>query len=106
MKMKFKRLGRFLVMICINLYVRLKWMLFWRYYDGLAVQAHFLYRQSWIYKERWQQMGYDYAQNSFESVAKHFFYKAQEEPFVIKWHIFCDAFWGREPRPYYIEKGS
>lgn len=86
-------------------YIQLKWKLLWRYYEGLAVQTRFLYQQSELFKLRWQEMGLDFARDSFEkneSDQQYFFWKAKQEPFRIRFQIFIDALTGKEPRPYYL----
>ncbi|HXK41025.1 MAG: hypothetical protein A3G45_00300 [Candidatus Staskawiczbacteria bacterium RIFCSPLOWO2_12_FULL_37_15] len=59
--------------------IEFKWFLLGDYYSRLAVQARYLYRQSSLFKDRWQHIGLDYAENSFEDVADHFFRKAKKE---------------------------
>ena len=70
--------------------------------QGLAVQAKFLYRQSDLFKNRYQQLGLEFAEQTFEQNAFYFFKKAQEEPFIIKAKIFFDAVSGKKPKPYYM----
>ena len=84
--------------------MQLKWRILRRYYNGLAVQARFLYQQSPLFKYRWQELGLDFARESFDksSDGEYFFHKAQKEPFMIRWQIFLDALTGKEPRPYYL----
>ncbi len=87
--------------------IQLKWTLLKRYYAGLAVQTRFLYQRSELFKTRWQEMGLDFARESFEKSEldqQYFFWKAQQEPFCIRFQIFIDAITGKEPRPYYLEK--
>lgn len=74
-----------------------------RYYAGLAVQARFLYQQSPLFKYRWQELGLDFAKESFDNTSdgEYFFHKAQKEPFKIRFQIFLDAISSKEPRPYY-----
>lgn len=85
--------------------MQLKWRIFQRYYGGLAVQARFLYQQSPLFKYRWQELGLNFARESFDnnpSDGEYFFHKAQKESFIIRWQIFLDAISGKEPRPYYL----
>ena len=88
---------RFLVRL-----VRLKFRLLQPYYDGLVVQARYLYRQSPLFKYRWQELGLEFAESTFEKDVTHFFHEAQKEPFLIRAKIFWDAISGREPKPYYL----
>lgn len=87
-------------------YVQLKWKILQPYYEGLAVQIRFLYRQSTLFKDRWQLLGLEFANESFENNSNEqmlFFRKAQKEPLKIRFQIFMDAIQGKEPRPYYIK---
>lgn len=80
-----------------------------RYYEGLAVQTRFLYQQSELFKLRWQEMGLDFARESFEKSEldqQYFFWKAKQEPFRIRFQIFVDAITGKEPRPYYLSRNN
>lgn len=89
-KMFFKKL----IFLLYKNYIQLKWKIFWRYYAGLAVQARFLYQQSPLFKYRWQEMGLDFARESFDNTpsdGEYFFWKARKEPFKIRWQIFLDA---------------
>ena len=86
-------------------YLQLKWKVLKPYYEGLAVQTMFLYRQSTLFKDRWQQLGLKFAEESFKKSPGEqmlFFHKAQKEPLKIRFQIFMDAVTGKEPRPYYI----
>ncbi len=83
------------------------WKILGPYYNGLAVQTYFLYRQSELFKLRWQEMGLDFALESFKNNPDEqmfFFHKAQKEPFIIKFNIFMDAITGKELHPYYIKE--
>ncbi len=85
-------------------YIRLKWKILWPYYE--AVQTRFLYQQSELFKLRWQELGLDFARESFEKSEDeqlYFFRKAQKEPFIIRFNIFMDALTNKEPKPYYIK---
>ena len=75
-----------------------------QYYVGLAVQARFLYRQSTLFKDRWQQIGLKFAEETFENTetGEYFFHKAQKEPFMIRFQIFLDTITGKEPTAYYL----
>lgn len=93
-----------LIFLLCKKYVQLKWRVLENYYTGLAVQARFLYRQSPLFKYRWQELGLNFARESFDkskSDQQYFFWKARQEPFKIRWQIFLDALNGKEPRPYY-----
>lgn len=83
--------------------LKLKWKIFGAYYNGLLVQASFLYRQSELYKERRLQMGLDFAEECFKEDVVYFFHKACQEPILIRTQIFLDAACGREPVAYYLE---
>lgn len=77
------------------------------YDQGLAVQAIYLYRQSTLYKDRWQLFGVDFAEETFRNnhgEGSLFFRQAKKQPFSIRYRIFMDACAGREPRPYYLEE--
>ncbi|OGD45293.1 hypothetical protein A3J02_01940 [Candidatus Azambacteria bacterium RIFCSPLOWO2_02_FULL_46_11] len=88
----------------IEFYVLTKWRILGNYYKGLLVQAEFLYRQSPLFRERWLTMGLEYAEMSFENEAQHFFYKAKQEPMLIKARIFWDSLLGRPVQTYYISE--
>lgn len=85
----------------------LKDKLLGRYYVGLGVQTRFLYQQSPLFKYRWQELGIDFAKESFDNNPDdqvYFFRKAQKEPFKIRIRIFLDALAGKEPIAYYISE--
>ena len=88
----------------IEFYVLTKWRILGNYYKGLLAQAEFLYRQSPLFRERWLTMGLEYAEMSFENEAQHFFYKAKQEPMLIKARIFWDSLLGRPVQTYYISE--
>jgi len=67
--------------------VRLRWFVLEDYYRRLTVQAQFLYRQTPLFKERWQLMGLDYAEKSFEGDAELFFFQAQKSHWRIRMRI-------------------
>lgn len=82
--------------------LKLKWHILEFYYRGLLVQANYLYRQSPLFKHRWQELGLAFAENSFKDDVQLFFWKAQREPRSVRMQIFFDALFRRKPRPYYI----
>ena len=86
--------------------IEFKWFLLGDYYFRLAVQARYLYRQSSLFKDRWQYIGLDYAENSFEDVADHFFWKAKKEHLLIRGRILLDSILGRPVQPYAIKDDS
>jgi hypothetical protein len=87
-------------------YVNSKWFLLGDYYARLGVQARYLYRQSSLFKDRWQEIGLDYAEKSFDDdlggIGKHFFWKAQSSPWLVKKRIMLDWLLGRPACPYAI----
>ena len=80
------------------------------YYTRLAVQARYLYRQSSLFKDRWQEISLDYAENSFDDdldgIGKYFAWKARNSPWPIKKRIILDWIFGRPPQPYAIRDNS
>jgi len=103
----FKNLFFLIYYLLYKNFIQLKWKILGRYYEGLAVQARFLYQQSELFKLRWQELGLDFARESFDNNpgdGEYFFRKAQKEPFKIRWQIFLDALRRKEPRPYYLGK--
>ena len=86
-----------------SLVIRLKWFILSDYYGRLAVQAQYLYKQSDLFRMRWQEISLDYAEESFNGeIAVHFFNKAQKEPFIIRWQHFKNSVIGRPVQPYVI----
>jgi len=86
----------------LRTYLTLKHWLLEPYYAGLAVQAHYLYRTSDLFRLRWEALGYQYAEESFHNgeIGFHFVRKAQKEHWYIRFRIFLDATLGRPARPY------
>ncbi len=82
--------------------IKAKWFILGGYYDRLIVHAAYLYTRSELFKIRWQELGFDYANESFKDVGEYFFHKAQREPFVIRWQIFKDFMAGRPAQAYYL----
>ena len=86
--------------------IDLKWAILGGYYLRLAMQARYLYRSSQLFKDRWQQIGLDYAEQSFEEdfgyIGRHFFWKAQNSPWPIKKQIIFDWLLNRPEQPYAI----
>ncbi len=96
---------RVLLIRLVTFPTRFRWKLLGFYYNGLAVQAGYLYRQSDLFKFRWQELGLAYAENTFmenKGEQLHFFEKARKEPLWIRFNIFLDGLTGREYRPYYL----
>lgn len=88
-------------MFCIFRFVAIKHWLLAPYYQGLAVQARYLYRTSDMFKLRWEALGYDYAIESFAGeTGLYFFDKARNEHWRIRLQIFVDATLGRNLKPY------
>ncbi len=88
-------------------FIQWKWKILGPYYRGLSVQTHFLYKQSELFKLRWQEMGLDFALKSFKNNPDEqmfFFRKAQKEPLIIRFNILMDVLTGKELGPYYIKK--
>ncbi len=94
----------------IESYIGLKKMLLGSYYVRFGVQARYLYKQSQLFKDRWQQMGLDYAYQSFDDdlggVGQHFFRKAQHSPWPIKKRIILDWLLGRPINAYALSEES
>jgi hypothetical protein len=86
--------------------IGLKWFLLSDYYVRLSIQARYLYKQSSLFKDRWQQIGLDYAEQSFDDdlggIGRHFFWKAQHSPWPIKKRIILDWVLDRPARSYAI----
>ncbi len=89
-----------------KLYIDLKWAILGDYYVRLAVQARYLYRSSQLFKYRWQEMGIDYAEESFDNIGEHFFHKAQKEHILIRSRIMLDSILGKPARPYAMVEDS
>lgn len=70
------------------------------YYDGLAVQARYLYRTSDLFRFRWEALGYDFAMDLDKDTGLYFMHKARQEHWYVRLRIFLDATLGRKPRPY------
>ena len=83
-------------------WVAFDWFIFAPYYERLLIQAQFLYRQSDLYRFRWQELGIDLAERLFSEDAAYFFHKAKKEPFRIRWRLFCDAILKRKMIAYYF----
>lgn len=81
-----------------------KWQLLHFYYIRLLHQANFLYRQSDLFKLRWQEFGLDFAEKFFDSDAKYFLWKAKNQPFRIRWQLFLDGLLNRELQTYYFKE--
>ena len=106
-KGKIARMQRFLLLICFKIckfYIEKKWQLLRFYYERLMRQANFIYRQSDLFKIRWQELGMEFAEKSFEGDIRFFFWKARQEPFKIRWQLFLDGLLNREPQVYYCHK--
>src|SRR3989344_2703999 len=86
--------------------IRIKWYFLGDYYGRLAVQARYLYGQSQLFKDRWQQIDLDFAETTFDNVAVHFFHKAQQEHIHIRARILLDSLTGRTARPYAMREGN
>lgn len=90
----------------ITVFVRFKWYILGDYYGRLGVQARYLYRHSQLFRDRWQEIDLDFAESTFDSVAIHFFHKAQKEHILIRGRILLDSILGRPPRPYVMRDDS
>ena len=91
-----------------KLHIGLKRALLGDYYIRLGVQARYLYRSSQLFNDRWQQMGLDYAYQSFDDdlngIGQYFFRKARHSPWPIKKRIVIDWFLGRPAQAYAISE--
>lgn len=87
-----------------------KWFFLGDYYNRIAVQARYIYRQSSLFKERWQEVGLDYAEKSFDDdlngIGQYFAWKARNSPWPIKKQIILDWLLSRPARPYAIRDNS
>lgn len=97
---------QYAVYMILSNFLRLKFWALSDYYGRLAVQARYLYFQSELFKMRWQEIGLDYAENSFEGQATYFFWKAKQSPWVIKRQIILDSILGRPARPYTLSNSG
>ena len=95
---------RLLMFKLAEVYLKLKWYVLGGYYSRLIVQAEYLYRQSPLFRYRWQEMGLEFAEKSFKDDTVYFFHKAKQERVWIRMRIFADAIMNRPPRPYYMAK--
>ncbi len=102
--MKRRLLGcyKYSVYLILSNLLRLKFWALSDYYGRLAVQAEYLYRQSDLFKMRWQEIGLDYAESSFQDQATYFFWKAKQSPWIIKRQIILDSILGRPAQPYVL----
>lgn len=104
-----RRIYRHLLLICFKIckfYVETKWQLLRFYYIRLLFQAEFLYRQSELFNLRWQQLGLEFARESFASNAEHFLWKARREPLRIRLQLFLDGLFDREMKSYYLPEDN
>lgn len=101
LKFLFEKLIFLLIYRVLRFWIEIKWKAFRFYYDRLILQARFLYRQSSLYKYRWQEFGLDFAEKSFENDVVYFFNKARNESLCLRWQLFLDGLLGREFRCYY-----
>ncbi len=81
-----------------------KWKLLSSYYDRLYHQAKFLYRQSDLFKLRWQEFGLDFAEKTYERDSIIFLNLAKKEPIRIRWQLFLDGLLNRELQTYYFKE--
>ena len=88
-----------------RLWTRIRWFFLKDYYERLAVQARFLYRQSDLFKLRWRELGLEYAESSFLNPVTgiYFFEKAKHAPLAIRLKLFKDALTNRPMQAYYLE---
>ncbi len=86
-------------------WTRIRWFFLKDYYNRLAVQAEFLYRQSDLFKTRYRELGLNYANASFtdDGTGMHFFEKAKHEPLGIRFQFLLDSLAGRPMQAYYAE---
>lgn len=86
-------------------WIKLRWFFLGDYYNRLAAQAEFLYRQSDLFKLRWQQLGLEYAESSFteNGMGMHFFEKAKHASLEIRWQLLKDSLTGQPIRVYYLK---
>jgi hypothetical protein len=89
------------VKIAVSL-LRFRWKIFGFYYDRLAIQAYYLYRQSDLFKNRWREMGLQFAEDSFAADCRYFFSKAKHEPIGIRARLFWDGLTKKPLRTYYL----
>jgi len=93
--------------VCETKFLNWKRKIFKQYYDRLCLQTRFLYKQSELFKERCRLLGIDFAKQTFDEEIDEqiiFFNKAQQQPLIIRFHIFMDAITGKQPRVYSIRR--
>lgn len=94
--------------LAADIFIKVKRFFLGDYYTRLGVQARYLYRQSELFKIRWQEFGLDYAENSFDNdlggVGQHFFWKARHSPWPIKKRIILDWLLKRPAQPYALSE--
>lgn len=94
--------------VCLEAYFWLKRYVLGDYYTRIGVQARYLYRQSELFRLRWQELGLNYAEESFDNdlrgIGQHFFHKAQQSPWIVKKRIITDWLLGRPAQPYAISE--
>ncbi len=86
--------------------IGLKYKVFRFYYDRLCIHAYCLYRQSPLYRYRWEEagLGLEFAEQVYKENKNEqlfFFHMAQKEPFAIRRRLFMDGLLGREFTHYY-----
>ncbi|MEK7520568.1 MAG: hypothetical protein AAB560_00625 [Patescibacteria group bacterium] len=74
------------------------------YYERLARQSFLAYRQSGLFKQRWQTMGLARSEAMFlEEAEEHFERARRETPLAIKWRLFRDGLLKKPDTQYYID---
>lgn len=99
-----RRLLGYVLYHAAGLWVSAKWWAFGKYYVYLQLQAAYLYRTSDLYRSRWLEMGTEFAELHYETDKECFFNKARKSPWGVRWRIFRDATFGREPVIYVLHE--
>lgn len=87
-------------------WTRIRWFFLRDYYNRLAIQAVFLYKQSELFKLRWQELRLEYATASFKApgTGMYFLEKAKRAPLQIRWQLLKDSLAKRPMRAYYFSE--
>jgi hypothetical protein len=99
-----KRILGTVLLFFFEAYIRLQWRLFSDYHQRLILQAHYIYRTSDRFKERWRCVDLEYAEEQFSSEAYFYYKQVKSGPRIIRFCLFWDSLLGKEKTVYCLEE--
>jgi len=91
-----------LVYCLVNFYFSIKYWILRDYIVRVDIQAHQLYKESQLFNLRWQELGLEYAEQSYEQEKFIFIDKVRKGSLLIRLQLLWDSIIGAPYQAYYL----